>query len=226
MLKRLLRLLLRSILVVVALVLLYLGMAFMLSRIPVAGEGQVQAEIPVYLLSNGVHTDIVVPVHHPLADWERFVPASHSRGGDSTAQWVAFGWGDKGFYLETPTWNDLTARTAFRAAFALGGSAMHVTRHQQLEEGPDCKRFLMDETHYQRLVQGIEAGFRKGSDRPLPILIRTDAVYGTTDAFYEGTGRYNLFHTCNTWTNNVLKSAGQKACLWTPFDTGILRQYE
>lgn len=226
MLKRLLRLLLRSILVVVALVLLYLGMTFVLSRIPVTAEEQVQADIPVYLLSNGVHTDIVVPVHHPLADWQRFVPASDSRGGDSTAQWVAFGWGDKGFYLETPTWADLTARTAFRAAFALGGSAMHVARHQRLEEGPDCKRFLMDEAHYARLVQRIKAGFRTGSDLPLPIPIHTDAVYGTTDAFYEGTGRYSLFHTCNTWTNNVLKNAGQKACLWTPFDTGILRQYE
>ena len=28
-------------------------------------------------------------------------------------------------------------------------------------------------------------------------------------------GKYNLFYTCNTWANNVLKSANLKACLFT-----------
>ena len=50
--------------------------------------------------------------------------------------------------------------------------------------------------------------------------------YGKNDAFYEATGRYSLFHTCNTWTNNALKIAGQKACVWTPFDTGIFYHYQ
>jgi hypothetical protein len=39
-------------------------------------------------------------------------------------------------------------------------------------------------------------------------------------------GSYNLFHTCNTWTNDALKAGGQKACWWTPFDAGIFRQYQ
>jgi hypothetical protein len=34
-----------------------------------------------------------------------------------------------------------------------------------------------------------------------------------------------MFHTCNTWANNGLKSCGQKAALWTPFDSGIFGQY-
>lgn len=57
------------------------------------------------------------------------------------------------------------------------------------------------------------------------IHIGTHANYGLTDAFYDGVGRYNLFRTCNTWTNDALKACGQKACWWTPFDTGIFRQY-
>ena len=45
------------------------------------------------------------------------------------------------------------------------------------------------------------------------------------DAFYDAKGSYNLTRTCNTWTNNALKAAGLKACLWTPFDSGIFWQY-
>jgi hypothetical protein len=51
-------------------------------------------------------------------------------------------------------------------------------------------------------------------------------VYGDNDAFYEAIGSYNLFKTCNTWTNNALKSCGQKACFWTPFESGIFYQYK
>ena len=56
--------------------------------------------------------------------------------------------------------------------------------------------------------------------------INTDAVYGKNDAFYEANGSYSLFHTCNTWANNGLKACGQKACFWTPFDSGIFYHYD
>ena len=53
--------------------------------------------------------------------------AENTKSKDSTAEYLAFGWGDKGFYLDTPEWSDLKASTAFKAAFALGNSAMHTT---------------------------------------------------------------------------------------------------
>ncbi len=53
------------------------------------------------------------------------------------------------------------------------------------------------------------------------ISIKTDAVYGKNDAFYEAQGSYNFLNTCNTWANNGLKHAGQKAALWTATDFGI-----
>ena len=51
-------------------------------------------------------------------------------------------------------------------------------------------------------------------------------MYGNSDAFYDATGSYSLFHTCNSWTNNALKAAGMKASVWTPFDKGIFHQYK
>ncbi|MFN6115415.1 MAG: TIGR02117 family protein [Flavobacteriales bacterium] len=225
MLKQVLRYTLRALLVLVAIIALYAVTAMVLSRIRVPGEIVSHDEITAYILSNGVHTDIVLPVRNGKRDWSHVLPFSHTTGRDSTAEWVAFGWGDKGFYLETPTWGDLTARVAFKAMFALGSSAMHVTYHKGLKEGPLCKRLRLSRGQYERLARYIEGSFAKDAAGRMQV-IDTQANYGPNDAFYEGVGSYHLFHTCNTWTNNALKACGQRACVWTPMDSGILGLYE
>ena len=224
-LKRILRWLLLGSATRVALVLLYVVGAWSLSRISVPAEKSDGKEVTVFILSNGVHTDIIVPVRTSEMDWTQSVSFAHTTGRDSTMAWVGFGWGDKGFYLETPTWGDLTARVAFKAMFGLGNSAMHATFHHRVQEGPLCKRITMSRAQYQRLVAYIRNSFALDAHGHTQV-IRTDANYGSTDAFYEGVGSYSLFHTCNSWTNDALKVAGQMACYWTATDRGILRQYE
>ncbi|MEO5584239.1 MAG: TIGR02117 family protein [Flavobacteriales bacterium] len=224
MLKQILRIIGRVLGAFLAFIALYLVAAFTLSQIPVAAEQDGETDITAYILSNDVHTDIVVPVRTQQMDWSKLVPFRNTRGQDSSAAWVGFGWGDKGFYLETPTWGDLTPRVAFDAVCGLGGSAMHATFHHQITEGDDCKRITLSAAQYARLVAYIRQSFAYDAEGRT-IHIGAQADYGLTDAFYDGVGSYNLFHTCNTWTNNALKASGQKACWWTPFDTGIFRQY-
>ncbi len=224
MLKQILRILGRVLGAFLAFIALYLLAAFTLSRIPVAAEPDGGTDVTAYIRSNGVHTDIVVPVRTEQMDWNTVVPFRNTRGQDSSAAWVGFGWGDKGFYLETPMWGDLTARVAINAVCGLGSSAMHATFHQQITEGTDCKRITLTAEQYTRLVANIRQGFAYDPEGRT-IHIGAQADYGLTDAFYDGAGSYHLFHTCNTWTNDGLKACGQKACWWTPFDTGIFRQY-
>ncbi|MFZ1692566.1 MAG: TIGR02117 family protein [Flavobacteriales bacterium] len=225
MLRKFLKHALRALAALVAAIVLYVLLALVLSRIPVPAEADEGSEVMAYILSNGVHTDIVVPVRSAQRDWSVHLPFANTTGRDSTAAWVAFGWGDKGFYLETPTWGDLTASVAFKAMFALGTSAMHVTYHHGLREGPLCKRIGMSQRQYQRLLAYLDKSFAKDAQGRTQVIV-THANYGSNDAFYEGTGSYHLFHTCNTWANNALKTSGQKACLWTALDGGILGQYE
>jgi len=223
--RRIFRLLLRLLTLLVALILLYVVAALWLSRITVPAEADGGNEVTAYILSNGVHTDIVVPVRTSEMDWTRDVSFVNTTGRDSSAAWVGFGWGDKGFYLETPTWGDLTARVAFNAMCGIGNSAVHATFHPRLEESALCKRITMSRAQYRRLVAYIRDSFAHDANGRTQA-ITTHANYGSTDAFYEGVGSYSLFHTCNCWTNDALKACGQKACWWTPTDTGILRQYE
>lgn len=208
----------------IGLILLYLAAAYCLSRIAVNKNAISKEEVTIYILSNGVHTDIVVPVKSEEMNWSSYVKFDDTSGKDSTAQYVGFGWGDKGFYLETPNWADLKFSVAFNAAFARGSSAMHVTFLRQLTESESCKKIGITKAEYKQLVEYIQASFQKDEQGNF-LLIDTDANYGSNDAFYEAIGRYHIFYTCNTWTNNALKACDQRASLWTPFDTGIFYHY-
>ena len=142
----------------------------------------------------------------------------------STAKYLAIGWGDRGFYLETPTWSDLKVSTALNAATGLSSSALHITFYKSLKEGIDCKKITIDSNEYKKLIVFINDSFQLNNGNVTKI--DTKAVYGNNDAFYEAKGSYSLFYTCNTWANQALKAANQKAALWTISDTGIFRHYK
>ena len=177
----------------------------------------------VYIRSNGVHTDIILPLRSAAKDWSTELPFANTVSDDSTLTHVAFGWGDKGFYLETKEWADLKASTALKATFGLSGSAMHVTYCQLPQVNDRCRAVRVDAATLLHLAERVEAGFAHRTDGS-PQWI-ADRHYEQNDAFYEGTGRYGLFFTCNTWTNSVLKECGLPAATWTATAGGILRQY-
>lgn len=207
-------------------VLLYFTAAYCFSRITVNKNPEaVQDGITMYILSNGAHVDIVVPICSDVIDWRAVVSTDDTIAKDPLVDYVAFGWGDKGFYMDIETWDELTLPIAFRAVFALSTTAMHVTFYKEMTEGELCKSMKVSREQYYDLVQYILTSFRTDESGDA-IFIKTNANYGDNDVFYEAKGRYNLFFTCNTWANKALKSCGQKAALWTIFDTGILYHYE
>lgn len=217
---------LKAIGVLLGIVLLYCLAALVLPLIEIPAEKTADAKtVPVYIYTNGVHTDIVMPVKSPQKDWSQDLPFENTLSKRTDFNYVGIGWGDKGFYLDTPTWADLKFSTAFKAAFWLSESAMHCTFYNQMKEGDDCKKIMLTPQQYSDLVKFVDAKFDRNAAGK-PILIPTDAVYGKNDAFYDAQGRYSFLDTCNTWTNNGLKAAGQKAALWTATDFGIFRHYK
>ncbi|MBL6755003.1 MAG: DUF2459 domain-containing protein, partial [Planctomycetes bacterium] len=165
--RRTLRGLARGLIVALALVGLYLVTAEVAMRIPVhAGADPDGGEVDVYLVTNGVHVSVWLPTARPERDWSSWLPPEvpASPGG-----YVAFGWGDHDFYLEVPTWDDLTAGVALRGALWPTPSAMRATAHR-VSLGPEP---------YQELVEFVERGFElDGSGGP--ILLAAPG-YGTSD---------------------------------------------
>lgn len=210
---------------IVGFLLLYVISVLLISRISVNYDvSQQPDEIEIFILSNGVHTDIVVPVKSQTIDWSEKVKFHHTKVSDTTAKYLAFGWGDKGFYLNTPTWADLKFSTAFNAASGLSTSAIHCTFYGKMKEDAQCKKINITKEQYQNLVMFIQNSFQMENEQI--IKIETDAVYGNHDVFYEAKGSYNLFYTCNTWANSALKAANLKASLWTVYDKGIFCHYQ
>lgn len=211
---------------IVGFVLLYLLAEFILSRVAVEEKNSVSEpkEVEIYIYSNGVHTDIVMPIRSADIDWSLEVDPKHTRSQRTDMAFVAMGWGDKGFYLETPEWSDLKLSVAFKAAFYLGESAMHTTFYRQMTEGDHCIRLQITRAQYRLLITYIRDSFERTADGKV-VLIQA-STYGDNDSFYEAKRTYGVFYTCNTWANNALKAAGLKACLWTAFDRGILYQYK
>jgi uncharacterized protein (TIGR02117 family) len=202
----------------------YLLVVTLLSYISV-NDGLIKShkEIPIYILTNGVHTDVVLPLKSEHYDWTNQLKTEHTKAKDTTMNYVALGWGDKGFYLETPTWADLKASTALKAASGLSSSAMHVTFYKEMKESKSCKKLQISSDNYKKLILFINESFQTKSGEFLKI--ETEAVYGKHDVFYEANGSYSLFYTCNSWANQALKAANQKAALWTISDSGIFRHY-
>jgi uncharacterized protein (TIGR02117 family) len=205
-----------------ALPILYLLAALLLGTIP-ANRGWEEPEegVTIFLRTNGVHTWIVVPKVTAEMDWRPYVPGAHLRdprwgAGDH----VALGYGNRTFYLETPTWGDLTMKNAFLAAFGQGRSLMHADHDDRPQPDEYQRPLTITRDQYRRLAEHIRGSFQlDDAARPIPLLGRG---YTVRDMFYEALGPYSAFYTCNSWTGEALRAAGVRTGLWTPFSQSIM----
>jgi uncharacterized protein (TIGR02117 family) len=212
----------KAALALVGFIIVYALAAVAISRITIEKEPTAASDVAIYIKTNGVHTDIVLPVRTPTIDWSQEIKYTHTQHADSTYPYLALGWGDKGFYLQTPQWSDLKFSVAFNAAFGLSTSAIHATFYSRLAENESCRKIYISSSQYARLAGFILSTFTKGEGGHLQPI---NAHYGAADAFYEAEGHYNLFYTCNTWANSALKHCGQRCCLWTVLDKSIFAKY-
>ncbi len=201
----------------------YLTVSLVFMSISVGKESR-KKEITVYMKSDGIHTDFVLPVKNELKNWENTFHFENAKNVDSTSKYISIGWGDQGFFLNTPQWSDLTFSTAFNACFYLGKSAIHTNYLKELDFHYKHVAFKISKKEYKLLCRYIEKSL-KVSNNKIPVCIKGRG-YWDSDAFYESNGSYGLFNTCNSWINSGLKTAGLKACLWSPLNSGIFHKYQ
>ncbi len=168
----------------------------------------------IYLASNGVHTDLILPA-------EYVAPALKTQFKvNSAVKYVAYGWGDQGFYLHTAKWADLKFSTAWKALFLKSPTAMHISRHSTTR--PHWSKVSITKEQLTTLKMYLNSGFQI-SDADQKYILIPNQSYSTNDQFFQGTGSYSIFCTCNEWVNRGLKKIGCKTAYWSPFDWGIFR---
>lgn len=196
---------------------IYLIISLILTAIPVDRTIKDQvSEKSIYLSTNGVHLDIIIPEEHITPNLRSGLKYSKND------VFLAFGWGDENFYINTPTWGDVTFSNAFRALFLASRSSMHITRYKS--KHPDWVEVEINETELGKLNKYLQDSFQ--TDKNGRKIKLQNEGYSTMDDFYRARGSYTFYRTCNSWVNAGLKESGLKACLWTPFDFGLMNKYK
>ena len=220
--KRVLVWALRIVAGIVAIPLAYFLAALFLGLVPanVAFYQQAEGGVVIYVRSNGVHTDIVVPKVNAEADWRPFADPSHVRDpAVAAADHVAIGYGAREFYLNTPTWGDLSLSVAFRSLAGMDSTLVHVEHVNQPRREDWQRPIRLSAEQYRRLAAYIRSSFRLDEDGAP---IHVPGGYTSADTFYEGNGGFSAFYNCNAWTGAALRAAGVRMGLWTPFEQSVM----
>lgn len=215
--KTTIRFLIRIVVSAVLLLVTFLLTALALSYISTSPKAYTcTSSNEVYLSTNGVHVDIILPktqLDSSLIQ-ELAIPEHIS--------YIAFGWGDQGFYLETPTWEDLKASTTLKALFLHSKSTMHVSHYKNAYHS--WKKVSICPKQNTQLLAFFNDTFKRDEQTKLQKI--GEAGYTSADFFYEANGSYSIIKTCNVWVNQALKKADIKTAVYTPFDFGILRHID
>jgi uncharacterized protein (TIGR02117 family) len=169
--------------------------------------------IEIFVVSNSVHADIVLPLKTSTHDLSEFFPEHHFPSSAGNPSHIAIGWGDTGFFLETPTWSDLKFSTAATALLWTSPTCMHV-QLTDVNVYAQSQSVKLSKTQFRQLVYFILASFQVNADGEF-IQVK-DAHFGQTDAFFQAKGSYHLFNTCNSWVGGGLRSAGVRAPMMSP----------
>jgi len=204
--------LLRGLLGLFAATLVYLLFALLLGLLSTRSE-PASCALPsaIFITTNGQHLFLVLPARELDSSFRSALALKHP------TDFIAFGWGERAFYLNTPTWDDLRIGIALHALFLPSAAAMHVFYPQRRS---DWIELSLCPGQMEAIVTYIQESFdyrEEGKLRPIP-----SPMYPPDQRFYEAKGTYWLGYTCNSWVNTALKRAGVSTAIWSPFDRGVL----
>lgn len=176
---------------------------------------QPETGIRIHVEDNGIHTGIIVPKHAAGLSFDDLVhPDDLVDPRYADHEWLSFGWGDRDFNINTPTWARLNPVMVLRAAIGSDDTVMHVAYLGDPAGQAGVRSITLSHAEYRRLVQFIRASF---ADRP-----SARRGYGVSDAFYGARGQYSAVNTCNVWTGDALRAAGVGIGTWTPFSVTVM----
>ncbi|MDX1586443.1 MAG: DUF2459 domain-containing protein [Balneolaceae bacterium] len=194
-----------------SLILLYLFLAIALSLISISPEQEAcEPQRDIYLANNGIHLFLVVPVDKLKPDFRTKLMLPQD------AAFAAFGWGDRSFYLQTPTWSELKIPVALRALFVPSDAAIHVSFDAR--ERASWRAISLCDHQVDRLLKYIREHL---TEREGHFISLEAEGYGPGNRFYRARGKYTLFMTSNEWVNRGLKRAGVRTAVWSPFPFGV-----
>jgi len=168
----------------------------------------------VFVLSNGFHTDIALPVTGGVAPAGIPVRSADLARGLSNVRYIAVGWGSEAAYTRLLSITDLSFNTIAKA-LSFDRSVIHVVPFYGTPYGAGVYRIELNEGQYGRLIRFVGETFLTGSGGDG--LLLDDVSQGYGDVFYQARPLFSIFYSCNAWTGDALRKAGVRVGAWTPF---------
>ena len=219
----------RIIKLTVGVVLVYMSIV-LLGLFPANRDFESTAEgIPVSVSAGAIHCDLIMPIESQVVDWREHFPREDFTGPIGDFTHISIGWGDRGFYLDTPRWRDLKFSTFVHAVFVASPSVVHVQyQHEPLVLNRQ-RQVRLSVEQYRRLVSRILASVKKhpsgANSGPTANFKHIDFRYSDFDTFYEGVGSYHAFNTCNCWAADTLQAAGVCVPQFSPCPSSVLMYF-
>lgn len=215
------RLIVSLVALLVALPATWLAAALVLALVEGAGDkGEAAGEVTVGVMSNGYHASLVLPVVAGGIDWRHVFNPDEPAEPQGQAGWLALGWGDREFYMQTRTVADVRAGTLAQALLGLGETTVQAIWIGEASRLPGLRTVRVSRERYQRMSEIIRA--RLHLDAQGRAQVHAGKGYGANDAFYAAQGRYSPWRTCNEWVADVLRAGGIAVPLWTPLPQSLI----
>jgi uncharacterized protein (TIGR02117 family) len=207
--------------VVVCLPVAWLALALVLSQVEGAGDkGEADGAVTVGVMSNGYHASLVLPVSAAGIDWRQVFDPAHPDEPQHDAGWLALGWGDRDFYMQTRKLADMRPATLLRAILGLGDTTVQAIWIADAARLPGLRMVRVSPERYRRMSDVVRARLRR--DARGQAQVHAGAGYGANDAFYAAQGRYAPWRTCNEWVADVLRAGSIAVPVWAPLPQALM----
>ena len=163
------------------------------------GEGAVV----VYVLTNSVHSDLVVPTALLAAAPG---PAASAVERMAPTPWTSIGWGDEAFY-QGHGWSPARLGEVVRALFGPGNPSvvrLGGVADPTAEPGfPRVVSLTLSQRGFERMRSRLDSAFA-AQDGELVLV----APAGPNALFFRGRESFSILQVCNVWTGRLIAAAG------------------
>jgi uncharacterized protein (TIGR02117 family) len=176
--------------------------------------------VQICVSNTGIHSNIIVPTINKAYDWSNYLPLADV--GMDTAKdykYLSFGWGDRAFYMSTPSLAELQLSTTFNALFLPTSSTMYVKGYQSIPNNLEVKCIKINQDDYLQLVKHIQGTFEVDTQGKI---IRIGNGHTDNAGFYAAIGNYSILRNCNSWTAEGLRKADVNTPLWDGLSAAIM----
>ncbi|BAY10794.1 TIGR02117 family protein [Calothrix sp. NIES-2098] len=176
--------------------------------------------LDICISNTGIHSNIILQTKNYVFNWHEHISVE-GIGIDNSDNYnyLSFGWGDRDFYMSTPSVADLRLSTTLRALFLPTPSVIYIQGYQSIPDYLQVKCIKVDKNNYLQLIKFIQATFKLDN---VGRVIRIGNGHTTNAGFYDALGSYSILRNCNSWTAEALREADVNTPLWDGLSAAVM----